>query len=285
MAHERRSEFVLGTTISELILLLFFLLLLLFGYHYAQSETREKEQAEKMRLLVVDKERAEAGLRQLYELVGKEPTPEEFKTLVAIDKLDALLADKEKTMTKTEARIQGLTEVMRKLGSNDSFAKRTEAELEKLADITFCEKQYDESSLRDRELGDAHRRNKELTTRLARCGGKGEEYVSCWRNEADGKIEYVFETRLTKAGIEITRKWPATRDQEMARFPAERALVGRTVSIAEFLESTSALFRDSQSKACRYYVVISGRRSEMNAEMFTNYRRVQDHFYHLPNVN
>lgn len=283
MAHERRSDFVLSTTISELILLLFFLLLLLFGHHYVQAEKRESEQKDQILLLVEEKEKAEAGLRKLYDMVGQQPKPEEFKTLVAIDKLDAILADKEKFISKTEARIQVLNEILNKLKSDKAFVNLKPADVEKFADVAFCEKQNSEASLKDRELDEGNRRNKELTERLSRCGGKGEEFVSCWRGP-DGKIEYVFETRLTKAGIEVSQRWTASRDQEMGRFPAERSLVGRTVQLAEFLELTTQLFADSVKKSCRYYVVISGRKSEMNAEMFTNYHRVQDHFYRLVNL-
>ncbi len=238
-----------------------------------------------VRLRTVEKEKADAVLRKLYDLVGHNPTPEEFKTLIAIDKLDALLAEREATATKTEARIEGLSEAMKRLKSDEAFAKKTAEELDKMADVALCDKQGGELSVKGQELKDANRRNKELTTKVAQCGkGRGEEFVACWRGE-DGKIEYVFETRLTKAGIVVTRKWPASRDAEMERFQAERELVGKTVSLTQFLESTAGMFKDSVQKACRYYVVISGQRSEMNSEMFTNYRRVQDHFYHLPNVN
>jgi hypothetical protein len=80
-----------------------------------RSEQKEKAQAERIKILIIEKEKAEAALRKMYDLVGQKPTPDQFKTLVAMDKLEALLAEEENSVTKTEAmRLQGLNEVLKK---------------------------------------------------------------------------------------------------------------------------------------------------------------------------
>jgi hypothetical protein len=279
-----RSEFVIGTTISELILLLFFLLLLLFGYYYMQTDKREKDLKQQIVVLQVASSDARAALNAIFRMLGKDPTPDDVKALVTIDKAAELAATAKDQENQAKRQTVALQEALKKLRERGAIeTKTTPEDFQKFSDMTFCRKQAEDLSLKEKEATDADRRNGELQGKLAKCTGKGGDYVACWRG-ADGKIQYMFEATITARGMSIDRKWPDERELEMSRFPTEKGLVGKTVSAEEFLALTSASFRDSEMKHCRHYVVISGDKSAMSPQMFTVFHRIQDHFYPYINI-
>lgn len=301
MLPERRSTFVLNTTISEMILLLFFLLLLLLAFSNIRNTENETRSAAKLAHMV-EAERLAAELKQRVErlqafydqIVSKLPEPERAgvaDTLVAIDKLRASIADLSKKKEDLEKDILAHEALIEKLSRKIPIAEVSSEMKKEIGDLALCQQAKTEMpAMRARtnglEMDNQNLRQiaKEATAKAARCGGKGEEYVACWRDPDTKKIQYVYEVYLEANLIRVERKWPESRAPEMARFPGERALVGRTVSVADFLRDTATIFAQSVRDSCRHYVVISGDRSKMNADMFAQFIRVQDHFYKQSNI-
>lgn len=287
MADQQRSEFVLSTTISELILLLFFLLLLLVGYVYHRLDAKSKELSNFQTALVKaqkEREALELAIKSLETLVKLPPDDERRSVLVSLEKAEAILAQRQAELDEVQARVATIRQLLERLKKEGaSFAKVPPHDIQQWSDVEICKRGAHAPKL-SRELADANKRNAELTQRVKQCGGKGEEFVACWRG-SDGKIQFIYQLTLSASGIRVESRWPEERTADMAAFGAERELVGKTVGLEQFLSSTSGLFQDSVSKSCRHYVVIAGKRSEMNPAMFRDYRGIQGHFYHLSAIN
>lgn len=301
MLPERRSSFVLNTTISELILLLFFLVLLLLVY--ANSRTADLEKAH-----MADEARAKESERQTAELqarvqrlqvfydqiVAKLPPAQRDQvadTLVAIDKLRATLAELDKNKSDLEKDILAQETLIAYLAKNVPIDKVPNEMRKEIGDLALCKQATVElpavrTTIQGLKTDNANLRGiaKEATAKAARCGGRGEEYVACWRDPSTNQIQFVFDVFLENGRLRVGHRWPGGRDQEMSRFPSEQALVGQVLTLEAFLRDTQAMFDQSLRDSCRHYVVIHGDRSKMDAAMFAQYIRVQDHFYHLPNI-
>lgn len=296
MLPERRSTFVLNTTISELILLLFFLLLLLLAFSNIRNKGSETRNAAMM-ARVAEAERSAAELKTRVErlqafydqIVSRLPKAERANvadTLVAIDKLRASIADLAKNKEDLEKDILAHEVLIEQLSKKVPMATVPSEIRKEIGDLALCKKATNEmAGMRGRadelETDNKNLRQiaKDATAKAARCGGKGEEFVACWRDPDTKKIQYVYNVFLENGLIRVARKWPESRDPEMARFSSERGLVDRTVSIEEFIRATDTIFAQSVRDSCRHYVDINGDQSKMNASMFAQFIRIQDHFY------
>lgn len=301
MLPERRSTFVLNTTISELILLLFFLLLLLLAFSNIRNRDNETRSAA-TRDRVAEAEKAAADLKVRVErlqafydqIVAKLPEPDRASiadTLVAIDKLRASITDLTQKKDELEKDVLAHEALIAMLAKKIPMAAVPSEMKKEIGDMALCQKATTEASSMRARTTDMERDNnnmrqiaKEATAKAARCGGKGEEYVACWRDPVTKKIEYVFEVFLEGGLIRVIRKWPASRDPEMEKFATERALVGRSVPVEDFIRDTDAMFAQSVRDSCRHFVDISGDRNKMNASMFAQFIRIQDHFYKHSNI-
>ncbi len=302
MLPERRSTFVLNTTISEMILLLFFLLLLLLVYSYINKAELDKSLSEaRADALAQDMLSADLKLRverlQVFydRIVAQLPDaqrPAVADTLVALDKLRAELttlkaknSDLEKELLTQEMLIESLAKKVPIAQIPDDIRKE-------IGNLVVCrsaaaELPKTQQRVAELEIDNRNMRSiaKEATTKAARCGGKGEEFVACWRDPDTKRVQFVFDVFLEGGAIRVGRKWPDSRDPEMVRFPRERELVGRTVTLQEFMRETEAIFAQSVRDSCRHYVQFNGERAKMNASMFAQFIRIQDHFYPHSNIN
>lgn len=300
-ANERRS-FVLNTSITEIILLLFFLLLLLLTFFLAQQATerhdaslREKKLTEEKHVLEQQVKDLETKLNVILAGVRLDQRSEVQKVLVSLSQLEFALAAKGQELTDLENRIKAYEQLALKLKQGLPLEKIKDDELKDLGKLATCGEAQEKVGQLTRELEqerggrnlterDAEQRIREAMDKVRRCGGKGEEFVACWRDEG-GQIQYMFNTTLVAGGIEVARAWPEERSQEMEKHREAGSLVGRTVTLEEFNEKTQGIFDDSKKVPCRHFVRIYGKRSEMNPARFRDYRGIQDHFYHWSGVN
>jgi len=297
-AASHRRDFVLNTSITEIILLLFFLLLLLLAYTIIERNREQAEQDAMISRLAGEKSAAESQLKELTDRVNRIlsalPTKDSEKVqqvLVAISRLDFELAANQEKLTTLQGQIRAYETlaVKHKQGLPlDKFRDQELTDLGRLAQCTNAQKEManltsELSKARESRLlteRDASQRIREALDKVRRCGGKGEEFVACWR-DGNGSIQYMFNLTLNESGIEVQRAWPDERVEEMARFSEATGLVGKTVNLEQFLQSTSAPFESSKVQTCRHFVRVYGKRSEMNPSRFRDYRGVQDHFYHF----
>jgi len=298
---ERRSTFVLNTTISELILLLFFLVLLLLAYSYiANSRLEEEKSAAEGRASAAEQSEKELKarvdrLQVFYELVVAR-LPERDRssvtdTLVAIDKLRAEIDTLGKRKSDLERDVLAHEELIRRLAQKIPTTSVPSELRKEIGDLALCKEAKTRMPEMGKRIGDLETDNRNLrqiakdaTAKAARCGGKGEEFVACWRTDDGKRVQPVFDVFLEGGLIRVVRKWPESRDTEMDRFPHERALAGRVVSLDEFMQDTQAIFAQSVRDNCRHYVQFNGERAKMNASMFTQFIRIQDHFYPIENI-
>ncbi|OGA66486.1 MAG: hypothetical protein A3G81_02205 [Betaproteobacteria bacterium RIFCSPLOWO2_12_FULL_65_14] len=301
MLPERRSSFVLNTTISEMILLLFFLLLLLLVYAYIRNA-----EVDSQRLIAIGRaaeaEKAVADLKvrvdrlqSFYDrIVARLPDADKASvadTLVALDKLKASILAMDKKKEELEKDILAHEALIERLKSNIPVAQIPDKMRKEIGDLASCKKATEQlpvmqSKSKELETDNKNLRDiaKDAIAQAARCGGKGEEYVACWRDRETKKIQYVFDVFLDGKSVRVGRRWPADRQEEMNSFPVERSLEGRTVTVEEFLHSTQAIFAKSVGDNCRHFVVIHGDRRKMDGTMFEHFIRVQDHFYKQSNI-
>lgn len=301
MRPERRSSFVLNTTISELILLLFFLLLLLLMYAYLRNAdlTKEKEDLQQqvtsteqaMQQLKLDV----AKLKTFYEkVVAQLPEAEKTRvadTLVAVSKLHAAVAELNKNKENLAKEIlshQALLEQLKKMAKPHEVPDTLRKEI---GDLAFCRQAKESMSRLQGEKNDLasdlteQRRIAGEAVAKAKACGKGEDYVACWRDPVTNKIEYMFEVLIDGKTVKVKRRWPdGRRDAEMQRFPAARDLVNREVLVDEFLSATLEVFEHSQVNHCRHYVDIAGSKANMGTAMFNQFMRIQDHFYKFSSI-
>ena len=301
-AQEVRRSFVLNTSITEIMLLLFFLLLLLLTYFVAQrAEERSRDVARIEKLgaekqdLEIRLQALEAQLNSLLVSVVPDQQPKVRQMLVSLSKLQFVLADKTQQLAEIENRLKAYERLAIEMQKGLPVERFKEEELRDIGRLASCgaaqervrelvgvlAKERGSRSLTER---DATQRIREAMDKVRRCGGKGEEFVACWRDNS-GRIQYMFNTTLRAEGIAVERAWPDEREQEMAKYADARALVNRTVTLEELLEKTGGIFADSKTVPCRHFVRIYGKRAEMDPARFRDYRGIQDHFYHWSGVN
>ncbi len=301
MLPERRSTFVLNTTISEMILLLFFLLLLLLVYSYIRNaeldrswkEAQTQERAAKQE--AADLQKRLEKLQMFYDrIVAQLPEPQRAAladTLVAIDKLRAELVTMKEKKSELEREVLALEELVERMSKKFPIAQVPDELKKEIGDLALCKKASVELPKAQQKIADLEIDNKNLrgiakeaTDKAARCSGKGAEFVACWRDPDTKRVQAVFDVFLESGAIRVARKWPGSRDAEMERFPQERALVGRTVKLEEFMNETKSITAQSSRDSCRHYVQFNGERAKMNPSMFAQFIRIQDHFYPIENI-
>jgi hypothetical protein len=299
---EEKRGFVLNTSITEIMLLLFFLLLLLLIFFLSQREDertneRDKENSlnEENKILNERIRNLENKLNSLLENFEPEERESAKNILVSISRLQLELMDKKAQLDDMKNKINAYEQIEAKYKQKIPLDNIKDNDLKNIGKLAACEdainasdqlKQEIDRERKSRNLAerDAAIRISEAMKKLKQCGGKGEEYVACWHDE-NGQIEYMFNIQLGQEGIVVQRAWPEEREQEMSKYKDAVGLVGRTVNLDEFIRMTIDPFNDSVTVPCRHFVRIYGKRSEMNPEIFKDYRGIQDHFYHWSGIN
>ena len=91
-----------------------------------------------------------------------------------------------------------------------------------------------------------------LNSRLnAKTGGF--DLPPCWVDNK-GKIQYIFDTSLTDAGIYVEDKGVAGRESDQEKLPLSRARYGEPLGPGEFSSAFSPLLKWSNEHGCRFYV-------------------------------
>lgn len=88
--------------------------------------------------------------------------------------------------------------------------------------------------------------------------GRGTEMPPCWVTPA-GRIEYLYDIRLTSAGLVVTATDLPHRNQERTTLPGARASLGVALSEQTFTNEHLPLFEWSKQHDCRFFVRVIDR--------------------------
>jgi hypothetical protein len=284
-----------------MILLLFFLILLLLVFSYLRNADLDRTRIEaETRAQAVGKQNADFKERierlqiffdRIVEQLPESKRGDVADTLVAMDKLRAELIKMNDQKSVMEKEVLALEELIEHMSKKFPIAQVPDALKKEIGDLALCKNATMElpaarKRAKELEIDNGNMRGiaKEATDKAARCSGKGAEFVACWRDPDSKRVQAVFDVFLEGGAIRVVRKWPGSRDSEMERFPQERALVGRTVKLDEFMNETKSIAAQSTRDSCRHYVQFNGERAKMNPSMFAQFIRIQDHFYPIENI-
>jgi hypothetical protein len=81
----------------------------------------------------------------------------------------------------------------------------------------------------------------------------GFDLPPCWVDNK-GKIQYIFDTSLTDAGITVEDKTVAGRESDRDKLPLSHARYGEPLGPGEFSTAFSPLLKWSNDHGCRFYV-------------------------------
>jgi len=93
-----------------------------------------------------------------------------------------------------------------------------------------------------------------LTRRLNMGGGS--ELPPCWANKKSGKAEYIFSVIIGENAIRVSPKWPKYRAKEVRKYKLSPKLFDRNISVDQFLDYTSRIYKDADKNECKHYLYL-----------------------------
>lgn len=279
--HYRRGV-VLGLTMAEILLLLTFLLMLLFAAEMGR---------EKAAFRAVEKERDTAKAR----VVELEPVAKAMASLgsSAFDitkeyiKTKQKLAEAEIKLGEAKDAIE-LAEAAKEMSAPDNNAKDAIEAYKQAAKLGAAvraaggsaESLASSAAICTTELKSCQGQTAYLNRRLnEQIGGFG--LPPCWAN-AEGRVQYIFDTRMTDQGIVLADNKVLGREKDQAALPLSSARFNVALEPAAFAATMMPLRSWSEEHECRFYVRLVDDLAEGGRERYKELRRsVEGSFYIL----
>ncbi len=302
----KKSELkVISLSLAEVVLMLFFLILLVLAGKQKEFDYEKKELLQQNNRLIAQKQALEAQLSAIIAALDVEPDDSADQVLVAISMLDFIPGPNKNKLASLAAKIKAYQEMvagLRHLSAQTDkpfsvllkemeTAQLSREKSEKIItqlnhDIEQLETTIDKQSKKCEAVALAARDmkniNKGLADQLELCSN-GEGYPPCWR-DSEGHIQYMYDIYIGSQGLSVHGVWPTERNEEMEHYKYAIKISDKTINVQQFLSATTDIFQASQQNQCRHFVRIYGEKSAMNADMFTYYQQIQNHFYHLNNI-
>lgn len=263
-----RKGLVLGLTMAEVGILLIFVLLLLLVF------------GEKRREMFTGKE--PVARSDLARLRAQEKTLQEIAKELGIEAEDASehFVRLVRVVQQAVQHSSGKTALVEARSALDDI-KRAKQEIHKI--VTAGQKDGSNTVAERLESLVFDNANKEgqirhLEGKLV-AAGQGKDARPCWV-QTDGSIDYLYDVVLTSTGIKMRERVFSHRERERQLIPAPTTDPREILSEGTFLERTRALFKYSQTKDCRFFVVVYDATGTHEKETYKNLlKAVEGHFY------
>ena len=224
----------------------------------AGRETRELREALEREKAARATAEASAGIVKRYGNAAPE-------VLKAFEESGLMTAASEDRRQFVEA-IRGLGAIARQSGRPpDEMVRRVVAE----------------APARERENQRLRGELRNIDDRLKRMG-LGTEKPSCWADPDTGKVEYIFDIRLTGRGLVIRDRASPQRAEDRKQLPIAAIPFETELSQRAFLAATEPLFAWGEKENCRFFVrAFDGTGATEKGLYKALMRTVEGHFYKL----
>lgn len=235
-----RRGLVLGLTMAEIMVLILFTLLLALAAAIATKNKTIHLQLARIAHL----EPLEAQLQALFRANPSGITVQDVIARLERQKKenDALKQEVER-LKPYEASGKALEDIIREIkreGDKDATPEQIVEKLKQVAQLT-----KDNDTLRGQVA--------QLSSQI-KAAGRGNEFPSCWVTP-DGKVESLFELRVTANGIIVKDHALPDRVADEAELPLSTVQYGPELSKAQFLGETHGVYQWSVEHKCRFYVI------------------------------
>jgi cell division protein FtsL len=244
-----RRGIILGLTLAEIMLLLLFILLLSF-MSILQREHLKRDLTKKPKLELVSKKNL--AIEQAIQIIEKqdpssmddlvqgiEALPDNLKLI----KKDSLAKDRKETPAEVISRGLDKLKIEKKIKdlSKKSVTDQLEQSLESQKGL-------------ESKITNLVGQNKYLSKQIVSTG-KGDGYPSCWVDSA-GKVEFIFDLRLSHNGITIINNKISHRQADQAKLPISMITYSKYLEPEEFETQTSGIHKWAIDNKCHFFVRI-----------------------------
>jgi hypothetical protein len=266
--------FVLGLTLTEVILMLFFVLLFTTDEEIDQLNEEKRElvllQDSLASQLAVFQQVVTVDQSTLESLAESLPLREEVESLqqqltIERERLNAIQAredmdDEDFDRLTREAETVAVIERESRLQKN---VEDLDSELAKLSS----------------QLANCQAQNISCSNRLQ---GAGLGFPPCWANE-QGRPEFIYVVTLRSDSLVVDRNWPVHRDQEARSMPGVLELADRTHSRSSFSRYALPILNWSKNQVpeCRHFIIVDDSDGTSKEEYKRQLAHAENYFYKL----
>lgn len=287
-----RRGIVLGLTFAELLILLLFIVMLVLGKTLKDgSDDNKKQYSEtqlsEMRLLAsLLKSNDEESYNKITKLLKEGKKEKAYQYLTG----KTPISIKGAKHSFTERELIDMKSIISLIEKNDSESSKVIQKHLRDGDIEKAYQEIIESSsilknataeikVKNNIIGDCRAQNKHLVN-IKNIGGRGGDFPSCWRENGDGAIQYLFNIELTDSGIMVHDNIILSRENEKQLLPLKGFKFDSPMQPAEFINAGQKLKKLSDDNSCRFFVNISDKTSPSSKEHYKKLRNsVESIFY------
>lgn len=276
-----RGGLILGFTMAEVMILLIFSLVLILSYiinekdKQLQDTIKELVFLEEKKHILIERLEDENKFDELFQEleVIKNALPKDKKDSLTdslqilieksntFDQIKSTLAQNGIDITKIE-ELKVITSTLKALQNNDI----------NINDANAIENFINKKLQLEQELNRLKEQTQNWKKKLNAIG-KGTEAPACWTNANTGKIEYIFDVRITSNGLIIQDNELVHRIQEQSELPLIEVEYNTELNTSSFKSALLPLYEWSKAKQCRFFVRTYDQTSPLEKNSYKKYMR------------